>query len=395
MIREPRWGCIIPISQKPYVLRPAGFIRDWRLTSYDNGCINVQPVEGTQVTYNNTTFSLGWSYDRNYRNGRDLGFTYKVSSFFNPVLGQYFFYNYPTDRIYGSKTEPKDSDYTASDIGRILQSENRYVFYSRDDRPSHILGNYRRSNFVSERDAGDIITLLNSRDQTEPFFNQLYIDAASELKITSNSWANALELVELVKSLRNPVQFLKETLENIPKGVKLAKDLWLKYRYMYNTTKADVEEIKQKASILTDGGPQRLRASGSSNLSELHLRIDAKPYTGYIDPFSNLFINMERYGFEPSLYNAWDLIPFSFVADWFLPIGDTLEELSKETWAMTMPYSVSALCSRKVSSFEYGARRYKIYERGSFEPTYKSFASNSKTSMHTWAKRGLDLVSLL
>lgn len=31
------------------------------------------------------------------------------------------------------------------------------------------------------------------------------------------------------------------------------------------------------------------------------------------------------YGFAPSLYNAWDMVPLSFVVDWIVPIGDTLE----------------------------------------------------------------------
>lgn len=40
--------------------------------------------------------------------------------------------------------------------------------------------------------------------------------------------------------------------------------------------------------------------------------------------FSQIWSALEKLRLDPSSGQVWDLIPFSFVADWFLPIGDTL-----------------------------------------------------------------------
>lgn len=39
----------------------------------------------------------------------------------------------------------------------------------------------------------------------------------------------------------------------------------------------------------------------------------------------------------PSLENIWDLVPFSFVVDWFLPLGDQLAALEAKNYASTLP----------------------------------------------------------
>lgn len=40
----------------------------------------------------------------------------------------------------------------------------------------------------------------------------------------------------------------------------------------------------------------------------------------------------DRIGFHPDVATAWDLVPFSFVVDYLLPIGDYLESISNRGW---------------------------------------------------------------
>jgi hypothetical protein len=75
----------------------------------------------------------------------------------------------------------------------------------------------------------------------------------------------------------------------------------------------------------------------------------------------------------PSLSNLWDLVPFSFVIDWFLPIGDQLAFLENKNYASTLP--VVAACYTEV--FEWtrpapnsirgwtatGELHYRLYRR--------------------------------
>lgn len=44
-------------------------------------------------------------------------------------------------------------------------------------------------------------------------------------------------------------------------------------------------------------------------------------------------------GFHPDLATAWDLVPLSFVVNWFLPIGDWLESICNRGWVNTAQFS--------------------------------------------------------
>lgn len=50
-------------------------------------------------------------------------------------------------------------------------------------------------------------------------------------------------------------------------------------------------------------------------------------------PLNRLLRLLDAVGFHPDLKTAWDVIPLSFVVDYFLPIGDLLESLHPRGWA--------------------------------------------------------------
>jgi hypothetical protein len=37
------------------------------------------------------------------------------------------------------------------------------------------------------------------------------------------------------------------------------------------------------------------------------------------------------YGLSPSFYVIWDMIPYSFIVDWFIPVGDILNSYDKKS----------------------------------------------------------------
>lgn len=389
-MKEPRWKIIFPASPNGEAVKNAGYISTAHIDGYDNGCTHVQPVGGTIASTRTDDYRLGWSYA--WGEPYDLGFAWGTNYIIAPN-GLYYFYNFPTNAIYGSSRKPELEWFTSKYVRQILAAQQCEVYYYNNRTPTELTDHFRVSNIVDYDKATNVINYLDGRDPLTDHHAEMFYTAMDELRLTSNNIANAMELVKVVKALRDPVRALEDLLSTaVKKGIP--KDLWLKYRYVYTTTKMDVTEMSQKSKSLT-GGVQRLRSSASSALSELHLRVDCKPYTGYVDPFSALFQNLERYGLQPSLYNAWDLIPFSFIADWFLPIGEELEKLDQITWAASAPYSVSCLGSRKCNSIEYGSEQFKVYQRYRYIPTYDNFVSNSSTRTHTWLKRGLDVISLL
>lgn len=66
-----------------------------------------------------------------------------------------------------------------------------------------------------------------------------------------------------------------------------------------------------------------------------------------IDQLSN---RIRRVGYEadllPTLANIWDLVPFSFVIDWFVPIGDAFENIERANYLETLPISVVFLSDK-------------------------------------------------
>jgi len=84
------------------------------------------------------------------------------------------------------------------------------------------------------------------------------------------------------------------------------------------TTQVDIPVCETKASI---------RYS-----TVYHLRLKD-------DPFTQVWAALERVGLDPALGNLWDLIPYSFVVDWFLPVGDSLKAIDAYT---------SLVCNRDI-----------------------------------------------
>jgi hypothetical protein len=52
----------------------------------------------------------------------------------------------------------------------------------------------------------------------------------------------------------------------------------------------------------------------------------------------HLFALLDRIGLHPDLGTAWDLVPLSFLLDYFVPIGDMLDDLKGGGWIKTIPF---------------------------------------------------------
>jgi hypothetical protein len=50
------------------------------------------------------------------------------------------------------------------------------------------------------------------------------------------------------------------------------------------------------------------------------------------DLFQKAFFLLDEIGFHPDLKTAWDIVPLSFVVDYFLPLGDILESIHPRGW---------------------------------------------------------------
>lgn len=155
---------------------------------------------------------------------------------------------------------------------------------------------------------------------------QSYIAAAEALpQATTNSIMNVLQSAASVVSLLHG--------DFSPKSIK---DVWLRYRYEYCTTKMDVEEyasLTRRLMVLANASKVNCKGSfeykGVSCVTSFD--VDSSQWLPK-DTASWL----RAYGFRFSAVNAWDMIPYSFVVDWFLHIGDLLQAFQKQGDAISL-----------------------------------------------------------
>lgn len=159
---------------------------------------------------------------------------------------------------------------------------------------------------------------------------QAYYNAATSLpKDACNSIANVLEAAASVNDLLHGD--IGKLLPSNP------KDAWLFYRYQYNTTKLDIEEYRSLTDRLNKlVNLPTLRSDGSASYGNLRCHCEITVDPTYMIPGSTKEW-LSLYGFKLSAVNVWDMIPYSFVVDWFFSIGSFLEILEDENWAYELP----------------------------------------------------------
>ena len=130
---------------------------------------------------------------------------------------------------------------------------------------------------------------------------------------------------------------IPKTLGLSPKG---AADNWLKYQYGWAPLMSDIyaahenfRGIKPRPMLFSATDRYRNAYSGSGpyfngeqdKIVYAKLRAECKIYAKMRD---ELLSNAQRLGLTNPLQLAWELVPWSFALDWFVPVGNTLQSLS-------------------------------------------------------------------
>lgn len=140
------------------------------------------------------------------------------------------------------------------------------------------------------------------------FYNA--IDRLPQLQ--SNTIANIIEICSSIKSIASGYKALGSLVES-------AQDTWLAYRYQYRTTVSDMQELEHLLERLYSLPPViTQRGYHTSGAFSYKCSIE-------VDTSSMLPIN--TFNLRLTAENVWDMIPYSFVADWFLRIGTLLHDL--------------------------------------------------------------------
>jgi hypothetical protein len=179
-----------------------------------------------------------------------------------------------------------------------------------------------------------------------------------------------------------------------------AASAWLQYRYVYNTTKADYEQfVRAKVGEFLGSLDQHRVLRGSIGLSDGVLKVKMRLTDNTKPNFEKMLIGLNQYGLFPGLYNLWDMIPFSFIADWFANLGDELQDIDQSIFFSY--YEVNELLvSRKrkiVVEESWGKTTYEYYERRLYDemPQWEVYEDPTTPSGRTVFKRCLDGISIV
>jgi len=162
------------------------------------------------------------------------------------------------------------------------------------------------------------------------------------------------------------------------KGLNSAADAWLQYRYGIMPIIYDIEAVGEYLSdkITNDDFTQTVVGGHDLKIDEsINSSINKVSHTGKVTSLCSLtfqikspsYRTLQEFGFTSPYALAWELVPFSFVIDWALPVGSFLRALT------TIPGI----------DFKYGYMGY-IYEIDSWEDF--EIKPNSVGDMQIWSR---------
>lgn len=203
----------------------------------------------------------------------------------------------------------------------------------------------------------DISALVaNKLDPLEPFpqgavdYGDLAMDA------TKKANANNVNMIAFLRDIRKPWELIPK-LRNMWKLKTLAEN-YLVFDYGILPTIDDLKAIfaacKKVRPYLDKNGFETYTASGTTEYVigdvPFHVIQRIKVAIGKNDfVFNDLIRKVDSIGFLPTLQNVWDLIPYSFVIDWFVDIGSLLERIDADIRILQLPIRYATM-SRKVTA---------------------------------------------
>lgn len=233
--------------------------------------------------------------------------------------------------------------------------------------------------------------------------SELYRTAMNSITCNTNTIANILEIVDMIKEIKSGN--FGALLSDLPKYLKskqtkkVASSSWLGYRYAYNTTKSDIEEYKEKLLPLFNqkSGRHIVRSGMTVKEGTAHCKV---VYTDRaLNSVQQLYVMLKRMGLCLDAYSVWDMIPLSFVVDWFLPIGDFLEDFSQNWVADSAIFDIATVTTswKWSHTIQDTAGCYDIsyYSRSvtTEPPEFESYSEDPSTK--TTLKRVVDAAALI
>lgn len=228
--------------------------------------------------------------------------------------------------------------------------------------------NYEQCRLMAEhiaqpKDRTALFRLLNSSadyrypDILYPDLNDITKNAVASLD------SNQINMFEFFQGLKKPWELLPK-LKNLG-TLRNASENYLTLQYGILPT---TDDLKDLYDLFVNSRPPKYRdrngfetlsagASVASSNTYSTRSVTSRVKLGYDDsnPLAEtLSERLRDMGAFPSVDNLWELIPFSFVVDWFLGVGDLLETIDVNARAMTIPIKYTTTSHKDVVDVDIG-----------------------------------------
>lgn len=272
--------------------------------------------------------------------------------------------------VYGSPTGP----YSVTAVTHVMQAE----FQAPQDLIDRAL-NSARSQLLGRLSSQDI-NLAQAFGERSQLTDMLattatrFIDGFRALK--RGDWRKCLRVLQVresyaVKRSGRKIITYEKTWEQNP--FRAASSLWLEFQYGWRPFMSDIDgaakTLAEKHVKDESGSFYKTEIySGSCTLKDNYdlIQIPTETSSGYMRRRSEVTAktiiraNVEneflRYSQKLGITNpallAWELTPFSFVVDWFLPIGNYLKN-SQAAWGMSFQFGSESVKQTNLTNGRY------------------------------------------
>lgn len=135
--------------------------------------------------------------------------------------------------------------------------------------------------------------------------------------LNQNSVSTLIEVIQFLLKLRSGKFRIPDIL---PSSLSEA---WLSYRYVYHTTKMDFKEACEFVNFTgVFDISENFFMRGSAYYNDVECRCKVNLKSRFLSGIKECWSALYKYGLQPNFYVVWDMTPFSFIVDWFLPVGE-------------------------------------------------------------------------
>lgn len=244
-------------------------------------------------------------------------------------------------------------------------------------------------------------------------WDEAFAESLSQVDFTtSNGIAYCLDAKELGTQLKSDFTALRSLARGAPGKLKIAASLFLSFHYGYKLMASDTAEFAgalQEYSKNSNrrihtmfGVDQPLPTRGGMTLVEAYANQNV-----YYDPYGQLASEThklaEALDIVPDFSNVWDMIPFSFVVDWFTNVGDLAEGIDA-FFTLSQQHRVLGTIRSTKERYRYhvasgaGSYEYTIFKRWCIQdwypvPEFSFQFKNPMTNLVHWAEGGALVVA--